>query len=292
MTSTRRAALFLFLTTFIWGSTFTVVKIALHEVSPSLFMAARFAVGLLIASLLWPSWWRGLTRTEWIAGAVIGFFLWLGFVFQTVGLGLTSASNSAFLTGLFVVITPLVAWVWEREHPGGLVLVALAMACCGLFFMTRPDLGRLNLGDLLNIGAAVAFAFEVEAVQVYSRKTRWASILALSFCFVLPVSLLTAPLVETPMFHPGPLTWGIIVYCGAMATTVALGVQYRWQHHLPASRAGIIYVLEPVIASIIAAIFLGERFEGLAWVGALLILAAMFISEVLPGYLTPKRGKV
>ena len=152
----RSAVLALWTTCLIWGAAFPLGKLALHDATPMAFTAARF----VIATLLLAPWLGQPTRAEWRAGGILGALLALGFATQTVGLGITTASRSGFLTALYIPFTPLIVFAVYRLRPGRLATGGLALGLIGLVLLTRPAAlaGGFNRGDLLTVGCAVCFA--------------------------------------------------------------------------------------------------------------------------------------
>ncbi len=149
-----RADLVLVLITLIWGSTFTVVKGAMNDVSPFLFNAIRFFIA---GALFTAFFYRKIFPLDFLsfrAGIAVGLCLFLGFAFQTYGLVYTSASRSAFLTSLLVLWVPFISIFVERERPGASQWVAIGVALAGMWFLNRPQTGQLNRGDWLTFACA------------------------------------------------------------------------------------------------------------------------------------------
>ncbi len=169
LTRSSKAHLLLVAVTFIWGATFVVIKAALAQASPLLFNAVRMTLAAVCLGVLFWKWLPRITPEIFKAGTFAGIFLWLGYEFQTTGLRLTTPSKSGFLTGISVVLVPIfLALFWKRKvnHWTG---VGVAMAFLGLFLMTVPtggsswsgDWSSVNLGDVLTLGCALAFALQI-----------------------------------------------------------------------------------------------------------------------------------
>src|SRR5690349_6728057 len=157
-----RADLSLALVALIWGSTFVVVKSALGQISTMYFLALRFALAsLCMAALFAPSFRRSTPRaigSGLAGGALAGVFLWTGYVLQTFGLKYTTAGKSGFITGLYIVLVPLLTAVIYRRIPQVSEILGILMATGGLVLLTLPALDlRINFGDILTILCAVAF---------------------------------------------------------------------------------------------------------------------------------------
>ena len=190
MNKSTQADLILIFVVSLWGTSFALVKAALVYVSPILFTVMRIVVAGLIWGLLYG---RILARARpgtFSRGLMLGSVLGLGFVFQTVGLNLTSASMSGFITGLNVVIVPLLVVLIQRRLPQTTSLVAVAVCAVGLYVLTSPAGGGFNRGDLLTIGCAAMFALYIVLVQVYTEDGTYDS-RALSFAQVFGMLLVS-----------------------------------------------------------------------------------------------------
>ncbi|MGA7524370.1 MAG: DMT family transporter, partial [Acidobacteriaceae bacterium] len=166
MSRSLKSHLLLLAATFVWGSTFIVIKSALADSTPLVFNAVRMVFASLVLCAIFFRQLRTLSVGALRAGFLIGTLLWLGYEFQTIGLLYTSASKSAFLTGISVVLVPLFLAVFWRRHVNRYTLAGVCAACVGLYLLCVPpgqgsSLASLNRGDLLTLGCAVAFAFEI-----------------------------------------------------------------------------------------------------------------------------------
>ncbi len=155
-----RADLVLLFVTLIWGATFPVVKVALADVSPFLFLAVRFLLAGALFALLFRRKIFPLDLPTLRAGAALGLFLFLGFGFQTYGLVYTSAARSAFMTSLLVLWVPFISLFVERERPAASLWAAIGVAVTGMWFLNRPEAGALNRGDWLSVACAFFLPFK------------------------------------------------------------------------------------------------------------------------------------
>lgn len=277
--------LVLVLVTLVWGTTFTVTKSSLSSVGPLFFLAVRFsiaALGLLVFSF--PSLRSGVSRDEWVGGFVLGLFLMLGFVFQTVGLVYTTAAKAGFITGLAVVLVPVVGALFFGRRPFWLVYLAAFIAAVGLGLLTLDFDGMgVNIGDVWVFGCAVSYAFYILYLGIYAGKVR---VLVLSFvqvCFTALCCWVLALVLED--FGAGfavlsPAVWFGLVYL-ALAATVFTTVAQTWgQRILSPERAALIFTLEPVFAAIVAYLALGERLPVMGVLGSVLIMIGILTAEV------------
>jgi drug/metabolite transporter (DMT)-like permease len=283
-----KAHLLLVVITLIWGSTFVLIKQALLDASPLLLNAVRLSLAAVLLAFYYRKHLASMQRPALIAGCVVGFFLYLGYAFQTAGLRLTTPSKSAFLTGVSTVLVPLLLVViWKAViHPWRAVGIALALA--GLFLMTVPagrqnlaDFGNINSGDVLTIGCAIAFAFQIIFLGRSTQRFPFEQIAVLQIAMAALLTAVTAPLLEQPHLRLSGTVIATILVTGILGTAVAFTVQAWAQQFTPATHAALIFTLEPVFAWMTSFLYLNERLGGRSAAGALLILAGVLVSELL-----------
>jgi drug/metabolite transporter (DMT)-like permease len=283
-----KAHLLLVLMTLIWGSTFVLIKQALNDSSPLVLNAVRMALAAVLLAMFYRKKMAALTKPALVAGVTVGFFLYLGYAFQTSGLRLTTPSKSAFLTGTSTVMVPLLlVAIWRtRIHLWRVAGIVLALA--GLFLMTVPvggaglaDFANVNLGDILSVGCAVGFAFHIVFVGRASQRFPFEQIAVLQVTTAAVLMAATAPLLEKPHFHPTGTVIATVLITGIFGTAVAFTVQAWAQQFTPATHTALIFNLEPVFAWLTSFIYLKERLGVRAGAGALLILGGVLISELL-----------
>jgi len=283
-----KAHLLLVLITFIWGSTFVLIKEALADSSPLVLNAVRMSLAAILLALFYRKQLARLDRKAALAGSVVGIFLYLGYALQTAGLKLTTPSKTAFLTGVSTVLVPVVmVTLWRtRVHPWRAVGIALALA--GLFLMTVPagrqglaDFANINLGDLLSIGCAFAFAFQIVLLGRSTQRFPFEQMAVLQIAVAALLMTLTAPLLERTYFRPTPVVITTVIVTGVLGTAVAFTVQAWAQQFTPATHTALIFTLEPVFAWLTSFLYLKERLGLRAGAGALLILAGILVSELL-----------
>ncbi len=278
MTTRGRAELALFATTFIWGSTFVVVKAGSGDISPSLFIAARFGIGALVFALFLFPQLRTIKRSTVIKSVILGAMLGTGILLQNNGIYLTTASKSAFITGLMVIFTPLAQLILERRPPKAGNIIGIVIVTYGLYLLTSPTGSELNTGDLLVLISALIFGVYIVYLDIFSKEE---NVLHVSFIQV-SVTTLTALLVvpfETIVFEPTARLLGSLLYMGICATVFTTYVQTRYQKDTTPTRAVIIFTIEPVIASVLAYFVLGEMLGLTGIIGAALIVAGILVSE-------------
>jgi drug/metabolite transporter (DMT)-like permease len=284
-----QADLALAIVALMWGSTFVVVKRALTEISTMYFLAVRFTLASLCMLLIftsafrragWRAVWRGL-----LGGATAGVFLWLGYVLQSFGLKYTTAGNSGFLTGLYIVLVPLISAYVYRKWPQIPELVGIAIAGIGIVLLTFPSFDRkfnMNPGDLLTLGCAIAFAFHLLILGYYSQRERFEAV-ALGQIVCAAVLSAASLGVEPPQAVWSSGVVFAIVLTSLFATALAFALQTWAQRFTSATRTALIFALEPVFAFTTAVLLGGERLTLAAVCGGSLILAGIITVEMKPG---------
>jgi drug/metabolite transporter (DMT)-like permease len=274
----RQAVLSLWATCLIWGAAFPLAKLALRDASPMAFTAVRFVT----ASVLVGPALRSVSRDEWRAGIVLGALLAFGFATQTVGLQLTTASRSGFLTSLYIPFTPVIVLAVYRTLPDRMAGLGLAVAVTGLVLLTRPgDLSTgLNRGDGLTILCAFAFASHMVATGNYARRHRVERLMMAQIVVAAILSSLATPLLEHPRLHWTPLLFGMVAYEAILASVVAIRLQLVAQQVLSATYAALVYTLEPVVAATTSLLITGDRLSLLQWCGGGLILLGSLLPEM------------
>ena len=267
-------------TTFIWGGTFAVVKMGMQDVSPVLLIVIRFVVASLC--LLPLAWNRifPLPRPSLVKGSILGMFLFLGFVSQNVGLTITTASKSAFITGMMVVFVPLLQFVIERRAPKIGNVLGVLVVSAGLWFLTSPDGSSFNAGDALTLVCAVLFAVYIVYLDVVSKETTTMQLVFMQFASMAVFSVVAMGFFEVPRLRLSLQSVGVLVYLTFFATMLTTYVQTRFQKDTTPTRAVIIFSVEPVIAAVVAYYLLGERMGEMGIIGGAMIIAGVLVSEL------------
>ena len=278
-----------------WGTTFVIVKGALADATPGTFNLVRMMFAFVVLAAAYPGQLKGMRPRQVLAGAIVGLCLALGYQFQTIGLARTTPSKSAFITGLVVVLVPLFSAFKFLRPPGACgprwnAWIGATLAFLGIIFLTAPaaasgiipDFGSINLGDLLTFGCAVGFTLHCLALGHASPRIgfRPLALLQVGFCSLFMIASL--PFIEHPEFH---LTTRLILALSVSAilsTAAAFSIQSWAQTILPPTHTALIMTLEPVFAWITAYLVIGERFGSRQLSGALLILAGIALTELIP----------
>jgi drug/metabolite transporter (DMT)-like permease len=269
---TTLAGLAITAASFLFGSTFVVIKDVVSGFPPVAFVAWRFLIGGLALCLLAVP--RG--RRIWKDALICGALLFAGYSFQTAGLVTTGASNSALITGLFVIITPLLAAAVRRRSPRPWVLAGATLAFVGVVLLTARDAVQIRTGDVLTLGAALSFAGHIVVLARLAPRHRvvpfTASQLLVTSGLALPVSALWEGL---PL--PGPSTVPALLITALGVSAGAFLLQIWAQTVIGPAQTGVLLALEPVFGVATAAVVLGERLSPDGWLGAALIVGAIYL---------------
>ncbi len=267
-----RAVAALLVASFLFGVTFVVIKDALDDIGPFSLVAWRFLIGAAVLGLF--ALPRGLG--VWKHGTIAGIALFAGYAFQTGGLVFTTAANSGLITGLYVVITPFLAAMFQRRSPSGWVVGAAAASFGGLVLLTGIDGLSFQKGDLLTLGCAVAFAFHIVALARYARLHPVVPFTTVQLSITAVLGFGAAYLFEGGGL-PAQSVWGALVLTGIGVSVAAFLLQVWAQTVVGPSMAAVILAAEPAFAVAAAWVFLGERLTARGWTGAALIVAAIFV---------------
>jgi drug/metabolite transporter (DMT)-like permease len=268
--------------TIAYGATFKLVQNALHDVTPVGFILLRFSVGaLVLAPFAIRRGWRrpevtNARASDFAKGVVLfGVVGFAGYWFQNAGLERTTTSNSAFITGLFVVFAPLFEVVLTHRRPASNVIVAIGVTVVGLFLLEGGSF-ELHYGDALTLGCAVLFGAWIVIGSELTRRFDAVAVTALQLAIL---ALCAVPVVAIGGL--GHITAQVVVavlITGILCSAVAFTLQLWGQRYVEPSRAAVILEFEPVVAGIVGFIA-GERLGLLGYIGALVILGGIAIAE-------------
>lgn len=275
-----KAELLLFLTATIWAGTFPIVKISMVTVPPFYFVGIRFLIGAVLFSLIF---FRKLNFTSpgiLKAGMLLGFFQVLGFSTQTIGMIYTTASNSALITGITILIIPFAQYavVKKKVQPENWIGVVIVLA--GLYLLTQPEVSGLNIGDLFTLICTFAWAFYIIYVDVYTNKYDILTLIFLQLWFVVftagGMGLLFEDLSAIKFTQNELISF---LYMGVMATFVTTVLLNRFQKETTPIRASIIYTWEQPAAVMLSVLTIHEHFSPWQFVGGGIMVAGILFSE-------------
>jgi drug/metabolite transporter (DMT)-like permease len=280
----RRADAALAFNTVVWGATFVLVKTALADVSPILFLAVRFSLAAVLLAVLFLAGRR--TPLAWApvgAGALAGSFLFTGYALQTIGLRTTTAPKSAFLTGLTSVMVPFVAALVYRIRPQVSELLGVLVATAGLGLMTlEGDLGTIQRGELLTLLGAVAFAAHIVTLGHFTEQMSFEILSVTQIAAAAAWAAVLFRWAEAPYLQWRPAVVCAILVTGIFATALAFTIQAWAQQYTTSTRTALIYMLEPVVAWMTSYGIVGEGLSRRAAAGAALILTGVLLVELKP----------
>ncbi len=261
---------------FIWGTTFVIVKSALADIGPFLFLGLRFLIAFIFLALIS---YRQLFKITWSTifyGCIIGIFLFIGYIFQTIGLIHTTSSNAGFITGLSVVLVPITYALLKKSFPHYQTIISVILATIGLFLLsTQGNNINLGYGDTLVLVCAFGFAFHIIAVDRYAHQHNPVAITGVQILFVgllcMGIGLVTEPM---PVSFSAVTVQAIII-TSVFATALAFLLQNGMQKYSTPTRFAIVLASEPAFAALAGYLWAGEQFSERAFIGAILILIAM-----------------
>lgn len=271
----------LLVTTFFWGITFTVVKEAIEEVDVFVFLAQRFWLSFLI---LLPGCLIRIRRFSLSLlkqATILGIFLFASYAFQTLGLRSTSASNAGFLTGLNVVIVPLLSALFFRQSIPNNVKLGVVFATLGLFLLCTNGTWVINQGDLLVILCAICVAWHLIFTGDFARSNDvyWLTTLQLGVVALLSTLVAQGSGHPVLLWHP-EIFWTLVI-CVLFATIFAFLVQTSMQRVISPSQTALIFCMEPVFAALYAYWAANERLGLFGLIGSIMIFTGMLFSEVI-----------
>jgi drug/metabolite transporter (DMT)-like permease len=266
--------------TAVWGLTFTAVQRALEAAGPFSFLAARFALGAGVLLLVFPRRVLRISRSTLLVSVLLGGWLAAGYGLQTIGLVYTTASKSAFITGLCVILVPIFSLALSRVRPRWSSLAAVVLAASGLYLLTAPGSLGLNLGDLLTLGCAFAFAVHIVIAERVAPRHDAAP---LAFWQIVTTAVISTALmgtVEGPRLPLNRWTVSALGITGVLATAVAFAVQMWAQRRTSATHVAVIFTAEPVFAALFSWLIQHELLGASGLVGGGLIITGILVAQV------------
>lgn len=285
--STTRANILMLITAMIWGSTFLGQNIAMHDMGPFIFSGIRFLLGSIVLLLILGLYLKRrrltlsqiFTQKTIIGGILLGIILTLGINLQQIGIKYTSITNSGFITGLYVILVPIIGLLIKQKTNLGTWIGAI-LATIGMALLTLSDHFTINFGDLITLISAFAWAFHVLLVGFLM--SRYDPI-AIAFvqCLVCGVisTLIAIPTESLDIHFTGP-TIVAILFTGIVSVAISFTLQLIAQQDAKPSHAAIILSLEAVFAAICGAIFLHESLTIKGYIGCSLMFAGMIIAQI------------
>ena len=258
-----------------WGAAFVIMKPAIERQSVNSFLATRFVVAVIAMILLRPSVLQKINKEMLLKGSLAGLFLGTGYIFQTLGLARTGAAITGFVTGLYVVLTPLIAALFLKERITRFTWFCVALATVGLALLSLRG-WSIGAGEALVFVSAIAFAAHIVTLSKWSfgLDAYALTIVQLSICALLTGVISLGQGYETP---PDSGVWGVVIFTAVIATAVAFIVQTWSQAHMNSTKVAVILTMEVVFAALFAVAFGGESLTLQVSLGGVMVLLAMYL---------------
>ena len=272
------APLALVAVTAVWGVTFVQVKDAVALYPLFAFLAVRFAIATATLAPVAAARVRRLDRRGFAAGVLLGAFVAVGYGLQTTGLDLTTVSGTGFITGMYVVLTPVVAFLLFRDRVTAAGAAGIALAFVGMAMLSGIEAGS-TAGNLLVLAATVAWAFHIAVTGRFApaRDPLALAFVQMATAFVgFAVVAVALGQIELPR---GWTVWGALLVTGVFASALAIAIQTWAQRRMSAARVAVVYAMEPLFAGLFGYALAGDRLGALGWGGCALILLGIVVSE-------------
>lgn len=258
-----------------WGAAFVLMKPAIERQAVNSFLATRFFMAVIAMVLIQPSVLKKFNRELVLKGSLAGLFLGSGYIFQTLGLARTGAAITGFVTGLYVVLTPLIAALFLKEKINAFTWFCVVLATVGLALLSLRG-WSVGIGEALVFVSAIAFAAHIVTLSKWSLglDTYALTIMQLTICALLTGAIALGQGYEKPT-DAG--VWGVVVFTAVICTAVAFIVQTWSQAHMSSTKVAVILTMEVVFAALFAVLFGGESLSLQVSIGGILVVIAMYL---------------
>jgi len=274
------ATLALLAITAAWGSTFFLTKDLVTRVPVLDYLAVRFAIASLAVFLIFPKAVGRLSQQTRRSAVVLGLLYGVAQMLQTTGLTTTAASVSGFVTGTYVVATPIFAALLLRHRIGAITWGAVALAMVGLGVLTLSGLS-IGYGEALTFVSALLYALHIVGLGAWSNALEAMGMTIIQLA-VITVVCFVATIPDGVVLPSTTGDWAAVLYMALVAGALTMAGQTWAQAHLPPTRTAIIMSMEPVFATFFAVLLGGESLTVRMLIGGALVLAAMLIVEITP----------
>jgi len=258
-----------------WGLSFVVMKDAIQRQSVNNFLFTRFSLAVIVMILIRPQTIKLFNKDLLQRGGLAGIFLGLGYIAQTLGLERTGAAITGFITGLYVVLTPLIASIVLKEKITKFTWLCIAVATFGLGLLSIRGFS-VGIGEMFVLASAILFAAHIIALSKWSsgRDVYAMTVIQLTMCAIL-AGLASA--IEGYSLPPDRGVWSVVIFTAVFATAVAFIVQTWSQAHMSATKVAVILTMEVVFAALFAILLGGERLTLQTAIGGILVVVAMYL---------------
>jgi len=288
-----RALLALIAVTAVWGVTFVQVKDAVAVYPLFAFLAVRFAIASVTLAAPAVGRLRSLGRAGWVAGSTLGLLLAAGYALQTAGLERTTVSSAGFITGLYVVFTPLLALLVFRTTIGGAVWLGVLLAVVGLVLLTGVGAGE-PAGDLLVLAGSAVYSLQIVLMERFAPRYDAIAFTQAEMLAAFAGFAVVAIAVRQIELPRGWTVWGALLVTGVFASALGFLAQTWAQRRASATTTALAFAMEPVWAGFFGFWLAGDRLGALGWTGCAVIMAGIVVAEPAAGdalrRLVPGRG--
>jgi drug/metabolite transporter (DMT)-like permease len=286
----------LLFTTVIWGGTFAIIKTALGSISPMMFISFRFSLATIIFVPFVLGRLKKLNSQSIREGIILGLLYFGGFAAQTIGLNYTTATKSAFITGTFVIFTPIFQILIEKKMPTRGNIIGIILVAGGLIFLSSKgtnfpsifkELGsNFNLGDYLTLLCAVFYSIYIVYLDIVSKKIDYLPLVFMQIAVtalggIAGVIIFQGTGIELIRLILNKDVIFAVFYTSLFATIITTTLQTKFQKYTTPAKAGIIFSFEPIFASIVAYFLLSEKISNFGLIGCISIFCGLMISEML-----------
>jgi drug/metabolite transporter (DMT)-like permease len=286
----------LLFTTVLWGGTFAIIKTALGSISPMMFISFRFSLAAIIFVPFVLKRLRKLNAQSIREGIILGLLYFGGFAAQTIGLNYTTATKSAFITGTFVIFTPIFQILFEKKMPTRGNIIGIILVAGGLIFLSSKgtsfpsivnELGtNFNLGDYLTLLCAVFYSIYIVYLDIVSKKMDFLPLVFMQIAVTALGGIAGAIIFQSTGIEIIRLILNkdvifAVIYTSLLATIITTTLQTKYQKYTTPAKAGIIFSFEPIFASIVAFFLLSEKISNFGLIGCVFMFCGLLISELM-----------
>ncbi|MDR3627974.1 MAG: DMT family transporter [Ignavibacteriaceae bacterium] len=281
--------------TLIWGATFAIIKLALVNVSPLVFITIRFSFATILLLPFFFKKAKNISRIAVLSGLLLGVMYFLGFSTQTIGLKYTTATKSGFITGTFILFTPIFQYLFEKKVPGKGNLIGISFVLTGLIMLSSQgnsildiftEIGSgFNIGDFFTLLCAVFYAMYLVYLDIISKKYDYMLLVFLQISVTAVLGIIAAitlhltGLENIKFIFGGNLVFAFL-YTSILATVLATTLQTKYQKVITPTKAGIIFSFEPIFSAVIAYYFINEKVSRFSLIGGILIFTGLLVTEL------------
>ncbi len=269
----------LVLVAIIWGSGFIFMKNTLKYLSPIHIIALRFNISAIVMGLIFIKRLKTIKVSDIKAGSLIGLFLFIAFLTQTIGLKYTTVSNQAFITASNVVLVPFIYWFMSKNRPSGIEIFATFLCFIGIGILSVGKNFSIGLGDGLTMVCAVFFACHIASIDIFSKKHDPIVLTILQFAVAGLLSIAFVVIIGGPLNNMNKEVIFSIMYLSIVSTILAFGIQNVAQKYTSSTHAAIILSMESVFGSIFAIFFLKEGLTLKLIIGSVIVILSVIIAE-------------